>query len=210
MYTLSRQGDLQVYDWRNMSLAERQRVLGARKYHGLPWHTPPHWEGEGEEQFLISAACHNHAAIIGKVPERLAECEEQILKICRPLSTTVWAWCMLPNHYHVLLQTFQLKELLVELSRFHGRSSHAWNTQDGCRGRQTWHSCVDRTMRSERHFFATLNYVHHNPVKHGYIEKWQDWPVSSATAYLLEVGREEAERIWREYPILDYGKDWDV
>jgi hypothetical protein len=24
------------------------------------------------------------------------------------------------------------------------------------------------------------------------------------------VGRETAEKIWREYPILDYGKKWDV
>ncbi len=54
-----------------------------------------------------------------------------------------------------------------------------------------------------------MNYVHHNPVHHGYAERWDAWPFSSANAYLDEVGRDEAARVWREYPLLDYGKGWD-
>jgi putative transposase len=64
-------------------------------------------------------------------------------------------------------------------------------------------------MKSERHFYATLNYVLHNAVRHGYVERWQDWPYSNAGQYLANVDHEEAERRWREYPILDYGNDWD-
>lgn len=64
-------------------------------------------------------------------------------------------------------------------------------------------------MKSERHFWATLNYVHHNPVHHGYVKQWQDWPFSSARDYLAEMGKERAAEVWREYPLLDYGKDWD-
>jgi putative transposase len=64
-------------------------------------------------------------------------------------------------------------------------------------------------MKSERHFWATINYIHHNPVKHGYVQHWQDWPFSSAAAYLESVGRKEAERVWHEYPITEYGKGWD-
>jgi len=55
-----------------------------------------------------------------------------------------------------------------------------------------------------------MNYVHHNPVHHGYVQRWQDWPWSSATAFLEKVGAEKAREIWQEYPILDYGKKWDV
>jgi len=40
-------------------------------------------------------------------------------------------------------------------------------------------------------------------------DRWQDWPFSSAREYLAAVGRAEAERLWREYPVLDYGKGWD-
>jgi putative transposase len=65
-------------------------------------------------------------------------------------------------------------------------------------------------MRSERHFFATINYVHNNPVHHGYVRRlWTEWPWSSATNFLDQMGRLEAERVWKEYPIRDYGKKWD-
>ncbi len=64
-------------------------------------------------------------------------------------------------------------------------------------------------MKSERHFWASLNYVLHYAVHHGYVGRWQDWPYSNAEQYLAEVGHEEVLRRWREYPVLDYGKDWD-
>jgi putative transposase len=57
--------------------------------------------------------------------------------------------------------------------------------------------------------WAAMNYVHHNPVKHGYVKKWQDWPFSSAAAFLENVGRERAAAVWRDYPILDFGQGWD-
>jgi putative transposase len=64
-------------------------------------------------------------------------------------------------------------------------------------------------MRSEAHFWATLNYVHHNAVKHGYVAKWTDWPWTSTHDYLREKGRDEAALIWKAYPLGDYGTGWD-
>lgn len=64
-------------------------------------------------------------------------------------------------------------------------------------------------MRSERHFYASLNYIHHNPVKHGYVERWQDWPFSSADWYLAMKGRDWLVDVWRNYPVRDYGAKWD-
>ena len=57
--------------------------------------------------------------------------------------------------------------------------------------------------------WAVANYIHHNPLKHGYARRWQDWPFSSAAGFLERVGRERAAAIWRDYPILDLGKGWD-
>jgi len=51
--------------------------------------------------------------------------------------------------------------------------------------------------------------LHHNPVHHGYVGQWQDWPFSSGAAFLKQMGRERAAELWRAYPILDFGKDWD-
>jgi REP-associated tyrosine transposase len=55
-----------------------------------------------------------------------------------------------------------------------------------------------------------LNYLHHNPVHHGYVEKWLDWPWSSAAEFIEQNGREETAKMWLEYPLLDYGKKWDT
>ncbi len=124
-------------------------------------------------------------------------------------SNQTFAWCLLPNHYHALVEVPNIKGLLRELGSLHGRTSHAWNREEGSRGRKIFFRAVERAMRSERHYLATLNYVHHNPVKQGYAACWTDWPWSSAADYLEQTGTEEAKRIWREYPIRDYGKGWD-
>ena len=68
---------------------------------------------------------------------------------------------------------------------------------------------VERAMRSDRHFWATVNYIHHNPIRHRYAERWTEWPWSSAAEYLTQTGVNEAKRIWNDFPIRDYGKDWD-
>ena len=39
-------------------------------------------------------------------------------------------------------------------------------------------------MKSDGHYLATVNYIHHNPVKHRYTEKWTDWPWSSARDWM--------------------------
>ncbi len=139
----------------------------------------------------------------------MTQCEADVLEACDEFSSAIYAWCILPNHYHVVVRTALIKELRKGLGLLHGRSSFNWNGEDDQRGRQVWYNCFERPLKSQRHFWATLNYVHHNPVHHGYVEHWQDWPWSSASRFLQEVGRDRAKEIWDEYPILDYGKKWD-
>jgi putative transposase len=121
----------------------------------------------------------------------------------------IHAWCLLPNHYHVLTTTSHLPALLARLGKLHGGTSFTWNGEDNARGRQCWHRATDRAMRSEAHAWATVNYVHHNAVKHGHVAKWTDWPWSSTHDYLREKGRDEAAHIWKAYPLGDYGAGWD-
>jgi putative transposase len=199
-----------MYSWRKMSDAERAKVLKERKARKVAWHAPPHFEYEGNVRFIVTAACYEHKHIIGKSPERMAECETKLIETCEDFGVELFAWCVLPNHYHLLIQTDNIKEFQKEgLGKFHERSSFRWNGEDNALGRKVWFKSFERPMKSNRHFWASLNYIHHNPVKHGYVSRWQDWPYSSAHIYLESVGKEKAAEIWREYPILDYGKDWD-
>ena len=192
-----------------MTKQEREQTLAARHSRKLPSHSPPHFDFEGTHCYLLSAACYEHSAIIGRSPERMTECEYETLKVYRNFCLSLHAWCILPNHYHALVKTDRIKALRQGIGGFHGRSAFSWNTEDGYRGRKVWYNCFERRIKSERHFWATMNYIHHNPVHHGYVDRWSDWPWSSASEFLKQAGRERALEIWMNYPILDYGKKWD-
>src|SRR5262245_59475871 len=200
--------DRVMYRWRKMTPEQRKEALEYRQRHQLPWHGPPHYES-ASGVYLISAACYGHKPVIGLNSARMAEFESELLEADQSASQQIFAWIVLPNQYHFLVHTPEVKTLLGTLGRLHGRTSHRWNGEEDSQGRQVWHRAAETAMRSECHFWATLNYVLHNAVRHGYVERWQDWPYSNAAQYLADVGRDEAERRWRDYPILDYGKDWD-
>jgi len=194
-----------AYLWRRLSRRQREELLSERQRLGRPWHRPPHFGG-GAVHYHLTAACFEHQPHIGRSPERMASFCEELLET---LPVEPAAWCVLPNHYHLLLRCDDLKGVVAMLAGLHGRTSFAWNREEERRGRKVWHGVADRAMRGERHFWATVNYVHHNPVRHGYAGRWQEWPYSSAAAYLERVGREEAQRRWRDYPLGEYGKGWD-
>lgn len=65
-------------------------------------------------------------------------------------------------------------------------------------------------MRSERHYLTTLNYIHNNPVMHGYVDGWGDWAYSSYHWYLKNKGRDWLVELWQEYPDFNYGTQWDI
>ena len=87
----------------------------------------------------------------------------------------------------------------------------AWRKERG----QPWHSPPHRPNFGHLRFHITAacfehqSYIGHNPVRHGYVARWTDWPWNSAPEYLEQTDPQEAKRIWREYPLGDYGKGWD-
>ena len=158
---------------------------------------------------MLTAACFEHRPVIGHTPERMAEFESKLLDACRSRSDSVFAWAVLPNHYHVLLKTQDVHALLAEIGRLHGRTSYKWNGEEDSRERQVWCRAAETGMKSERHFWASLLYVLNNPVRHGYVEQWQDWPYTNAREWLASIGRERAAELWKQYPIDRYGDEWD-
>jgi putative transposase len=196
-----------VYQWRKLSAEERTELLASRQRAKQPWHSPPHWRQDGPAWFHVTAACYEHAPLIGRTAERMDMFADELLAACS--LGHVAAWCLLPNHYHLLIELPDLARLTRALGRLHGRYSHNWNLEENLVGLTVFRGAADRHVRSDAHFWATLNYVHHNPVRHGYVKRWTDWPWSSAADYLRTVGRDEAKRIWRRHPVLDYGDGWD-
>jgi putative transposase len=197
-----------MYRWRKLTDDDRLRALARRQTAQHPIHSPRHFDS-GQCHYLITAACFEHVGHIGHSVDRMSDLAAMLLAMLRSRCTGVTAWTVLPNHYHALVATKDVLILLKALGEIHGRTSFDWNGEENTRGRQVWCKATETVIKSTGHFNASINYVHHNPVKHRYVSKWTDWPCSSAEHYLNEVGSDEAERIWRAHPIDDYGKGWD-
>jgi type I restriction enzyme R subunit/putative DNA methylase len=103
------------------------------------------------------------------------------------------AWCVMPNHVHVLIQQWaSLADIVRSWKAYSGRWALAHAAKLGLSpgGRGTspamplktrfWQPGYwDRFMRDERHFNITIEYIHYNPVKAGLCAKPEDWPWSS-------------------------------
>jgi len=172
----------------------RERHLARR-----PPHSPPHYDS-GRRWYLISAACYEHASHIGRSDARMDDFAAALLDCFGECGSETGAWVVLPNHYHAVVLSERVLDLLKALGRLHGRTSFLWNGEEQARGRKVWCNAAERVLLNDDHHPAALNYVHHNPVRHGFVEHWTDWRWSSAPAYLEQLGREEAARRWRQFP----------
>jgi putative transposase len=190
-----------------MTPQERAAIVAARQLAGRPWHAPPHFN-QAQGTYFNSAACYEHRSIM-EAASRRSEWEDAIIDGLGELEgARLTGWVVLANHYHLLV-TCDLRVLSQWLGRLHNGKATQWNREDAAAGRTVWHRFSDRAIRSERHYYASLNYLHANPVKHGYVAKATDWPWSSLGRYLEQVGREGLVDWWKKYPIDHYGQGWD-
>ena len=116
----------------------------------------------------------------------------------------IYAWVILSNHYHFLFQ-FKEEQNLGKFTGFmHGGSSFDLNSLESKGGRQIWWNYWDNCIRNERTFYRRFNYIHHNPVKHGYVKKCEDYEFFSYNYYLRKLGKEYMDSIFAQYPIIDF------
>ena len=121
-----------MYEWRKMTAEQQQEVLAYRKLHGRTWHYPHHRGTCGA--FHITAACFEHRPFVGTSVQRMVDWEQQLAGVIADQNSSLHAWCVLPNHYHLLVNTRDIKPLLRALGKLHGRLSHTWNGEEGKRG----------------------------------------------------------------------------
>lgn len=90
------------------------------------------------------------------------------------------AWCIMPNHVHVLIQLREdwlLPKVIQSWKRFSARSI---NLELGRSG-QFWEpEYFDRVMRDEDHIRNTIEYIEDNPVKAGISSSPGSYRFSSA------------------------------
>jgi putative transposase len=197
------------YEYRKLTPKERKAVVNYRRQHGYPLHAPPH-PFRGPDAYLISAANFEHREVMNS-PERRTEFEAQLLSSIKEITDDLTAWVVLPNHYHVLMSIQSLDDMSLALKRLHGSTSREWNMDDNLTGkRRVWYKFADTLIRNEFHLHTAFNYIHHNPVKHGYVKDSNDWPWSSLQMYYEAKGQNWLLEQWKTYqPPDNFGNGWD-
>ncbi len=197
------------YEYRRLTPTEREDVLRQRRERGYPLHSPPH-PFRGAAHYFITAANYEHVAVMAPA-DRRTEFEAALLESMKSIGADVFGWVVLANHYHVLVAAESLDVIAGAIRLLHGNTSRAWNTQDGRTGnRRVWYKYSDQVIRDQDHFYRALNYIHINPVKHGYTDDPYDWPWSSVHNYYETHGREWLREQWTAHPPGDFGRGWDV
>jgi REP element-mobilizing transposase RayT len=90
------------------------------------------------------------------------------------------AWCVMPNHVHVLFEAGPEHRLDRIVHSWKSFTAHAANKLLG-RTASFWApEYLDRYMRDDMHLAATLAYIEGNPVKAGLCREPGEWAFSSA------------------------------
>ena len=196
-----------MYEYRKLTKQEKAQLVQERLDRGYPPHSPPH-PMRDQLFYLLSVACFQHQSHVDS-PQRRQEVLDALFEAFIRRGMEIRAWVVLPNHYHLLVQAVVFNDVGRALRFVHGNLALGWNLQDRVPGRQVWYRFTDRAIRSEGHYYTTLNYIHYNPVKHGWSASPYDWVHSSVSWYLEHEGREWLRDLWVAYPVRDYGRGWD-
>lgn len=101
----------------------------------------------------------------------------------------VWAWCLMPNHVHLILTPCDEKGLGRAVGETHRRYTNFINA----RGRWTGHLFQSRfssVAMGETHLISAVRYVSLNPVRAHLVRRAQEWPWSSVRAHLAGIDDE--------------------
>ena len=80
------------------------------------------------------------------------------------------AWAVFSNHYHFVGHALQdATTLRMFLTHLHADTAREVNQKDGKPARKVWFNYWDSKLTYEKSYFARLNYVHQNAVKHGLV-----------------------------------------
>jgi REP element-mobilizing transposase RayT len=90
------------------------------------------------------------------------------------------AWCIMPNHVHVLIEPNAGWDLEKIVQAWNGRTALPANRLLGRTGSFWQREYFDRFVRDDAHLENALRYIDENPVKAGLARNAKDWPLSSA------------------------------
>ena len=159
-----------------------------RRWH----HRPPHLFVPNTLYMVTASTLHKQHFFKGS--ERLRLLHDELLEVTSSFEWMLQAWAVFSNHYHFIAQSpADAKTLKPMIQRLHSQTAREANRLDGVTDRQVWFQYWDTCLTFEKSYYARLNYVHNNPVKHQLVTVAEQYPFCSAAGF-----KNEAEPSFRK------------
>jgi putative transposase len=108
---------------------------------------------------------------------------ELISQFCRADHVAIRAYCLMPNHVHLIVVPQSAESLRRAISEAHRRYTRRINVREGWRG-HLWQGRFASFVMGEDHLLTAARYVEVNPVRAGLVQAPSRYRWSSAAAHL--------------------------
>ncbi len=95
----------------------------------------------------------------------------------------IWAWCLMPNHAHLIINPAHEDGLRACVANAHSRYAARINARNKWTG-HLWQGRFVSVVMDEAHLYNAFAYVSLNPVRARLVKRAQDWKWSSVHAHL--------------------------
>jgi putative transposase len=102
---------------------------------------------------------------------------------CDRYKVRILAYCLMPNHVHLIAVSEAKEGLNLAIGEAHRRYTRRINFREGWRG-HLWQGKFSSFILDQNHLLACARYVELNPVRAGIVKKPQAWRWSSANAHV--------------------------
>jgi putative transposase len=109
----------------------------------------------------------------------------------RQYGVSVWAYCLMSNHVHLLAVPERQDSLTRTLGRTHADYARYWNLRRNSCG-HVWQARFYSCPLEDDQIWVVARYVEMNPVRAGLVEMAENWPWSSAQAHVA--GQDASKR----------------
>jgi putative transposase len=111
---------------------------------------------------------------------------ELLADFCPKYDLDIWAYCLMPNHIHMVAVPGQNESLARLFNTVHMLYAQYFNRKRNATG-HLWQGRFFSCVLDERHLYAAVRYVEMNPVRSGIAMVPHDYPWSSAKAHITGV-----------------------
>jgi len=123
---------------------------------------------------------------------------------CGKCHVEVWAWCLMPNHVHLIAVPDSEIGLARAIGEAHRRYTRRINFREGWRG-HLWQERFASFPMDNNYLLAATRYVEMNPVASGLVDHPGDYPWSSARAHIAG----QNDQLTKVEPLLALVNNWN-